>query len=195
MWHCSCQWVWGWRLDLLQKTAEENRIYIGVTFYVNTLITKCKFIFYVVRVCVCIGVYVSLCVCVYLAGLWYPPGLVVEAGRVSLSDPVNAPAPRQHGLQRLSDWPAIRFFILQDYDQILDKNWQRIRPIQKKYYLYHCNKPCNTMTNKLELHLTGYENFCDFLYRLKTAGTLSDWTAVFSSLQLRLTSSRTSLLS
>lgn len=68
-------------------------------------------------------------------------------------------------------------------------------PYNKKYYLYHCNKPCNTMTNKLELHLTGYENFCDFLYRLKSAGTLSDWTAVFSSLQLRLSSSRTSLLS
>lgn len=95
--------------------------------------------------CVCIGVYVSLCVCVYLAGLWYPPGLVVEAGRVSLSDPVDAPAPRQHGLQRLSDWPAIRFFILQEYDQILGKNW-RIRPIEKNIRLI----------------------------RLKEAGTLSD---------------------
>lgn len=51
------------------------------------------------------------------------------------------------------------------------------------------------MINKLELYLTGYENFCDFLYRLKAAGTLSDWTAAFYSHQLRLSSSRTSLLS
>lgn len=54
----------------------------------------------------------SVLVCLYLAGLWYPSGLVVETGRVPLSDPVNAPAPWQHCLQRLSDWPAVCLLFL-----------------------------------------------------------------------------------
>lgn len=93
------------------KAAAPSKDNCGTDIYIKPECSLQKKCVEFLRASMCL--YQCLCVHVHLAGLWYPPGLVVQAGRVSLSDPVDAPAPGQHGLQRLSDWPTVSLLVLQ----------------------------------------------------------------------------------
>lgn len=72
---------------------------------------------------------VNVCVLVLRrACLGRHPGFTAKAGKVTVADPFDDPPPRQNGLQRLSDWPTVRFLVLEDY-KILDQRCQILKII------------------------------------------------------------------